>query len=159
MTKVRFELRKWQHFLALGFGSGLSPRAPGTMGTLVAIPIVWLLSQFGLVWYTGLLLAGTILGIYICGKTAQDVGEHDHGAIVWDEIIGYMLTMLFVPVTWLTLLLGFLLFRFFDILKPWPICWFDKHVQGGLGIMLDDILAGIAAATVLVLWVYLTGLA
>lgn len=149
MSKVQFQLHKWQHFLALGFGSGLAPKAPGTFGTLVALPIVWLLSLAGTPWFMLFLVLGTALGIYVCGKTAQDVGEHDHGAIVWDEVMGYTLTMLFVPVSVSTLLIGFVLFRLFDIVKPWPICWFDQRVHGGFGIMLDDLLAALPALAIL----------
>ncbi len=145
MSKAQFQLTKWQHFLALGFGSGLAPKAPGTFGTLVAIPIVCLLSLAGPIWFISFLLLGSVLGIYICGKTAEDVGEHDHGAIVWDEVMGYTLTMLFVPISWQTVLAGFVLFRVFDIVKPWPIRWCDKRVHGGFGIMLDDLLAALPA--------------
>lgn len=147
--KAQFQLTKWQHFLALGFGSGLAPKAPGTFGTLVALPLVWLLSLAGTGWFVTFLVAGTLLGIYVCGKAAADVGEHDHGAIVWDEIIGFTLTMLLVPVSLTSLLLGFALFRFFDIVKPWPIRWFDQRVHGGFGIMLDDLLAALPALAIL----------
>lgn len=135
--------------MALGFGAGLSPKAPGTVGTLAAIPIVILVSLLGHHAYLSILIAGFILGVYVCGKTATDVQHPDHGAIVWDEIIGFMITMLFIPITWQSLLLGFALFRFFDIVKPWPISWLDKNVHAGLGIMLDDVAAGIAAWLVL----------
>mgnify|MGYP003633761507 CR=1 FL=1 len=154
MSNVKFQLSRWQHFLALGFGAGLAPQAPGTFGTLVAVPFVIVFSSLGLYAYLAFLVSGTLLGIYICGKTAQDVGEHDHGAIVWDEIIGYGLTMLLVPVSWQSLLLGFLLFRFFDIVKPWPIRWFDQRVHGGTGIMLDDLLAAVPAWLILQLLVH-----
>lgn len=147
--KAKFQLSKWQHFLALGFGSGLAPKAPGTFGTLVALPLVWLLSLAGMAWFVGFLVLGTLLGVYVCGKAAADVGEHDHGAIVWDEIIGFTLTMLLVPVSVLSLLIGFALFRFFDIVKPWPIRWFDQRVHGGFGIMLDDLLAALPALAIL----------
>lgn len=149
MGKVQFQLHKWQHFLALGFGSGLAPKAPGTFGTLVALPIVWLLSLAGTSWFVLFLVLGSLLGIYVCGKTAKDVGEHDHGAIVWDEVMGYTLTMLLVPVSLSTLLVGFVLFRLFDIVKPWPIRWFDQRVHGGFGIMLDDLLAALPALAIL----------
>lgn len=147
--KAQFQLSKWQHFLALGFGSGLAPKAPGTFGTLVALPLVWLLSLAGTGWFVAFLIVGTLLGIYVCGKAAADVGEHDHGAIVWDEIIGFTLTMLLVPISLTSLLLGFALFRFFDIVKPWPIRWFDQRVHGGFGIMLDDLLAALPALLIL----------
>ena len=140
-----FRLSNPVHFLALGFGSGLSKKAPGTMGTLAAVPLVWLMSHLSLELYLVITLVSCLVGIYLCGKTARDVGVHDHGAIVWDEIAGFMITMLAAPMSVLNLLVGFALFRFFDIIKPWPISWLDKHVHGGLGIMLDDILAGVMA--------------
>ncbi|CAM3856567.1 phosphatidylglycerophosphatase A family protein [Rheinheimera salexigens] len=145
MTLSRFRLTKWQHFLALGFGSGLAKTAPGTVGTLVAVPIVALLMWLGSAYLLGFIMLGTLLGIYVCEVTTIDIGQPDHAAIVWDEIIGFAITMFLVPLTWQYLLLGFLLFRLFDIAKPWPIRWFDKTVHGGLGIMLDDVVAGIAA--------------
>ncbi|MCB5225748.1 phosphatidylglycerophosphatase A [Alishewanella sp. 16-MA] len=157
-SKAQFQLGKWQHFLALGFGSGLAPKAPGTFGTLAALPLVWLLSLAGQAWLLLFILFGSLLGIYVCGKAAADVGEHDHGAIVWDEIIGFALTMLLVPISWQSLLLGFILFRLFDILKPWPISWFDRRVHGGFGIMLDDLLAALPALAILHLLVYLSWL-
>ncbi|MDF2178023.1 phosphatidylglycerophosphatase A [Aliiglaciecola sp. CAU 1673] len=141
----RLTLTNPWHFLALGFGSGLSPKAPGTFGTLAALPLVWLALQPGPWFYLGFTLLACVIGVYICGRAAQDMGVHDHGAIVWDEVAGMLLTMLWVPLSWSTLLAGFILFRLFDILKPWPISYCDKQVHGGLGIMLDDILAGIAA--------------
>ncbi len=85
------------------------------------------------------------MGIWICGKTAEDMGVHDDSSIVWDEVAGMLITMLAVPLSWQTLLMGFVLFRFFDILKPWPISYLDKHVHGGFGIMIDDVLAGLFA--------------
>ncbi len=157
--KANFQLAKWQHFIALGFGSCLAPKAPGTFGTLVALPLVWLLSLAGNLWFVCFLVVGTLLGCYVCGKTAADVGEHDHGAIVWDEIIGFMLTMLLVPISVTSLLVGFVLFRFFDIVKPWPIRWFDQRVHGGFGIMLDDLLAALPACMLLHSMVYLGWLA
>lgn len=137
------------HFLALGFGSGLAPKAPGTFGTLAAVPVWWLLSQGGSIIYVLGTLLATVVGPYICGKAARDMGMHDHGSIVWDEVAGYLVTMLFVPISITGALLGFGLFRVFDILKPWPISWLDKQLAGGTGIMADDILAGVFAAVVL----------
>ncbi len=146
--KVQFTLSNPIHFLALGFGSGLIKPAPGTWGTIAAIPLYLSLMQLfssSSMVYLGVILVSFIAGIYLCGKTAADVGVHDHGAIVWDEIVGFLITMLFVPVNWQNIMLGFLLFRLFDILKPWPIKLLDKHVHGGFGIMIDDVLAGIFA--------------
>ncbi|MFD2179446.1 phosphatidylglycerophosphatase A [Veronia pacifica] len=134
------------HLLATGFGSGLSPVIPGTMGTLAAVPFYFLLMQFG--WWTLLfaVVAGSVLGVYLCGRTSSDMRVHDHGSIVWDEFVGFWITMLLVPSTqWQVVMAGFLLFRFFDMVKPWPINLLDKKVHGGIGIMLDDIVAGLMA--------------
>jgi phosphatidylglycerophosphatase A len=129
------------HFLAFGFGSGAAPVAPGTFGTLAAVPIYLLLNQLSLGLYLTVVSALALLGIWLCHVTSRDLGEHDHGGIVWDEMVGYWLTMAAAPAGWLWLAVGFALFRLFDIWKPWPIRWADRHVHGGLGIMLDDILA------------------
>ncbi|MFB0979548.1 MAG: phosphatidylglycerophosphatase A [Alteromonadaceae bacterium] len=133
------------HFLALGFGSGLLPKAPGTYGTLAAIPLYLLLAPTSMNFYLVVVILMSISGIYICGKAAEDAGVHDHGAIVWDEIVGFLITMFLVPLSWQSVVVGFVLFRIFDIFKPWPISFIDKNVHGGLGIMVDDILAGLAA--------------
>jgi phosphatidylglycerophosphatase A len=145
---TQFKLSNPVHFLALGFGSGLITPAPGTWGTLVAIPLYLLIVSFigsGSYAYFGVILVSFLIGIYLCGKTASDAGIHDHGAIVWDEIVGFLITMALLPVTWQNVVLGFILFRFFDIFKPWPIKWLDKHVHGGFGIMIDDVLAAVFA--------------
>lgn len=136
--------------LAFGFGSGLSRKMPGTMGTLAAIPLYLLLIQTSNGVYLLLTVISTLAGIAICHKAAQKLQVHDYGGIVWDEIAGFLITMCWLPFSWQNLLAGFVLFRFFDILKPWPIKWLDRHVHGGFGIMLDDVVAGIFAA--LVLW-------
>jgi len=151
------DLKQPIQLLAFGFGSGLMPKAPGTAGTLAAIiPWLWLTQQ-SLPVYLLIVILSCLAGIYICGKTTEDLGVHDHGGIVWDEFCGLWITLIAVPFTWYWLLLGFLLFRFFDILKPWPINWLDKKVDGGLGIMLDDIVAGLFAWIILqvMLYVYL----
>jgi phosphatidylglycerophosphatase A len=133
------------HFLAFGLGSGATPRAPGTFGTLAALLLYLMLPAMNPYVYAVFLLAGFLLGVWICGKTARDIGVHDHGGIVWDEFIGFWLTMFLAPPGLLWLLAGFVLFRVFDIIKPWPIRWFDRHVHGGFGIMIDDVLAGVMA--------------
>ena len=132
--------------LAFGFGSGLAKKAPGTMGTLVAIPIYYSVVMFMADYYLPILLLVCVLGIWICGQAAKELGVHDHGGIVWDEIAGYLLTMYWVGFSWQNILMGFILFRLFDILKPWPINWIDKKVAGGFGIMLDDLIAALMAA-------------
>ena len=146
-------LRHPVDLLALGFGSGLLPRAPGTAGTLAAIPLYLVMQSLALTVYVPLVAVLFLLGIPICAHAAKRLGVHDHPGIVWDEIVGYLVTMTFAPTGWLWVLAGFLLFRFFDVLKPWPIRWLDRRVGGGFGIMVDDLLAGIAAAAVLQLLV------
>lgn len=141
------------NLLAFGFGAGLSPVAPGTAGTVLGVIVYWPLSSLPLEWY----LAGTFLlfalGIPICGGCARDLGVHDHPGIVWDEVVGFLVTMIAVPNHWLWIVAGFALFRIFDILKPWPIRLIDQQVRGGIGIMLDDILAGLYALALLQLGV------
>lgn len=134
------------HLLAFGFGSGLSPKAPGTAGTVVAMLIYLALPAMSPLLYALLILLSFVLGIWLCGKTATDLGVHDHGGIVWDEFVGYWITMFMAPSGLFWAVLGFVLFRILDIFKPWPIKWADKQLKGGLGIMLDDVLAGIMAA-------------
>jgi phosphatidylglycerophosphatase A len=144
-------LRNPVHFLAFGFGSGLFPKAPGTAGTLLGI-LAWIfLVKLSLVTYIIIIVIAALAGIYFCGKTARDLNVHDHSGIVWDEIVGIWFAMILVPVTWGWILVSFLLFRFLDILKPWPISWIDKNISGGIGIMADDLLAGGFTAIVLYL--------
>jgi len=138
-------LRNPLHCLAFGFGSGLAPVAPGTFGTLVAVPLYLLLSQLTWPLYIAAVVAGFIVGVFICEYTSKALGVHDHGAIVWDEIVGFWITMIAVPPTWQWILAGFMLFRLFDIVKPWPIQTVDTRIKGGIGIMLDDVLAGLYA--------------
>ena len=137
------------HFLAFGFGSGLSPKAPGTMGTLAAIPLYLLLMNLPLTDYLLAVLLISVAGIWICGESSRRLGVHDHGGIVWDEFAGFLLTMTAAPQGWAWIVLGFALFRLFDIWKPWPVRVADRQLHGGVGIMLDDILAGIYAWLVL----------
>ena len=144
------------HFLSLGFGSGLAPRAPGTFGTLAAIPLYLVLANFSSEIYISVVIILFLIGIYLCGKTSDALGTHDHGAIVWDEIAGFLVTMSVVKCSIAAICLGFLLFRLFDILKPWPISWLDKRVHGGFGIMLDDLIAAIFAAGILAYIEYLS---
>lgn len=129
------------HFIAFGFGAGLASRAPGTVGTLVALPLYALTAGLPAVAYWGLLLLGGLLGVWACGRAGRALGVPDHGGIVWDEIIAFLLVLPFAPQTWWGYVLAFALFRLFDIWKPFPIGWFDARVEGGLGVMLDDLLA------------------
>jgi len=140
-------------FLGLGFGSGLAPKAPGTFGTLAAIPLYYLMSDLNLAWYLAIIVLGFIAGVWICQKSAQWIGGEDPSAVVWDEIIGYLITMIAAPAGWQWLVLGFVLFRFFDILKPWPISLADRGLHGGFGIMVDDVIAGVFA-WICLQWIY-----
>jgi phosphatidylglycerophosphatase A len=148
-TRAKPNLSHPVHFLAFGMGAGCSPKAPGTMGTLVAVAIYLPLSLLPFWAYLATTLVVILAGIWICDWSARQLGVHDHPGIVWDEIAGYLVTMVAVPPGLLWILAGFVLFRFFDILKPWPISWLDKRVGGGLGIMLDDVVAGAAACACL----------
>lgn len=140
--------------VALGFGSGLLPVAPGTAGTLAAVPLYLLLQDLPLGAYLTVVLVSLFGGILVCGYTAARLGVHDHPAIVWDEVVGYLVTMTAAPAGWSWLAAGFVLFRLLDIIKPWPIGWLDRRVHGGTGIMLDDVIAGIFAAVLLQMLVY-----
>jgi phosphatidylglycerophosphatase A len=137
------------HLLAAGFGTGLVPRAPGTAGTLAGVLLYLALAALPLPAYLGVSLGLFLLGVWICGRAAHDLNAHDHPSIVFDEMIGYLVTMAGAPfgIGWLAL--GFVLFRFFDIVKPWPISLLDRKVPGGFGIMLDDLAAGLLALAVL----------
>jgi phosphatidylglycerophosphatase A len=142
------------HLLAAGFGSGLAPRAPGTFGSAAALLPWWPLHLLTPLHYWLVVVAAFGVGVYACGRTARDLRTHDHGAIVWDEFVGMWIALAALPAQsparWQAVLAGFLLFRLFDIWKPWPISWCDRNVHGGFGIMIDDALAGVLAG--LVLW-------
>lgn len=142
-------LRDPIHFCALGFGAGLSPWAPGTAGTLIAVPIVIWLGSYGSHIHSAATVLLCLVGIFLCDASAKRLGVHDHPGIVWDEIAGFSITMLAVPHTWYWLLAGFVVFRFLDIVKPWPIREADHRLRGGLGIMLDDMMAGAFGACLL----------
>lgn len=129
--------------LVFGFGSGLSPYAPGTMGTLVAIPFACALKTLHPLWYGVALLLTFALGVALCARISKRLGVHDHGGIVWDEMVGYWLAVALLPKQWQWFLAAFVLFRFFDILKPWPIRQLDRNCKGGFGIMIDDVVAGL----------------
>lgn len=143
-VSARRVLRDPVLFSAFGFGSGLAPKAPGTFGTLAALLLFPLLPT-NPVAYAAVVLLALLAGVPLCGKASERLGVHDHGGIVWDEFVGLWITLFLVPSGWEWWALGFLLFRFFDIVKPWPIRWLDRQVEGGLGIMLDDVVAGLFA--------------
>lgn len=137
-------------WIATALGAGLSPKAPGTMGSLVALLPWWfLLRGLPIGWYVAVLVVGFLLGVWACGVAGQRLGVHDHGALVWDEVIGMWIALVAAPAQWWWMFVGFGLFRVFDIWKPWPVRVADRRVHGGLGVMLDDVLAGIYALVVL----------
>lgn len=150
-------LRHPAHFLALGFGTGCAPKLPGTAGTAAGVLVYLLIQALPVSYYLGTVLVLFVSGIWICGRTARDLGVHDHTAIVWDEIVGYLVTMIMVPRGYVWILAGFALFRLFDIWKPWPIRWLDRTVSGGAGVMLDDLVAGIYGLLALQLAVFAQG--
>lgn len=131
------------HFLSFGLGSGAVPIAPGTFGTLGGMTIYVLLPSMNAEVYGLFLILMFFLGVWLCGKTSFDLAVHDHPGIVFDEFVGLWITYFMVPQGFQWLICGFCFFRIFDILKPWPIKWVDVNINGGLGIMLDDVLAGI----------------
>jgi len=143
------------HLLALGFGTGCSPIMPGTIGTLVGVLIYYFTRNLPLWIYLVMIILMFLLGIWLCGKTARDAKVHDHSAIVWDEIVGYLMTMTAAPAGWYWMAAGFVLFRLFDIVKPWPVSWADKTLKGGLGIMMDDAIAAIFSLLFLQIMVYM----
>ena len=143
------------NFLAFGFGTGLAPAAPGTVGSLPGVALFWLTMGFGLYVQLGIALLLVVSGIWLCGESARRIGVHDHGGIVWDEIAGMYLTLLLAPPTIAGFALAFGLFRLFDIVKPWPIRDLDHRLGGGLGIMLDDLAAALYALISLALYGWL----
>ncbi|STX52177.1 phosphatidylglycerophosphatase A [Legionella busanensis] len=152
MIVNRFSFRVWQdpvYFVAFGFGTGLLPIAPGTWGTLAALPLYLLINNYSLPIYLFIIFLFFILGIYVSGKVVKDLGVDDYGGIVWDEVVGYLLTMAGAPIGFFWMLSGFILFRLFDIWKPFPISFIEKRIKGGLGVMLDDILAAVPACLIL----------
>ena len=156
LTRIPPELlRNPLHLVSLGFGSGLAPFAPGTFGTLAAIPFYLLFAQLTWPYYLGIVVLGFVAGVYLCSYTSTALGVHDHSGIVWDEFVGFWITMIAVPVTWQWILVGFVLFRLFDVVKPWPVKIADKRMKGGFGIMFDDVLAGLYALGCMQIALYL----
>jgi len=148
-------LRDPVHILAFGFGTGLMPFAPGTFGSIPGVLLFWLTLDLGLYVQLGIAGVMAVVGIWICGESARRIGVHDHGGIVWDEIVGMYITLLVAPVTVVGFVLAFVFFRVMDIVKPWPIRDLDHSIHGGLGIMLDDLVAALYAALLLVLYGWL----
>jgi phosphatidylglycerophosphatase A len=131
------------HLLAFGFGSGLIRFAPGTAGTVAAVPIFIAAHELPLMLYVALIAVMFLAGVWICGRASLQLGVHDHSGIVWDEIVGFLLAMTAAPAGWAWILVGAVLFRVFDIAKPWPVSLADRRLGGGFGIMLDDTIAGL----------------
>lgn len=131
--------------LASGFGSGCAPLAPGTAGSLVGVLFYIGLAGLALPLYLGAVLALALAGVWLCGRAGRTLGVSDHPGIVWDEIVGLLVTMTATPPSWQGVALGFVLFRAFDIAKPWPVSALERRVAGGLGVMLDDVAAGLLA--------------
>jgi phosphatidylglycerophosphatase A len=151
-------VKVWQspyYFIGFGFGTGLAPIAPGTWGTVAAIPIYLLINHFPWWLYLSIVMIGFILGVVASDKISNELGVHDYGGIVWDEVIGFLITMFLIPPQLVWIIMGFILFRIFDIWKPFPIKKIEKKVQGGLGVMLDDVLAAIYAWLILYSLVWL----
>lgn len=144
------------HFLAVGLGSGMSPIMPGTMGSLIAIPLWLLFCGLTPPLYWILIVVAFVFGCFLCHKTSEDTNTHDSGHIVWDEFVGMWITLFFIPyVSLFWIVVAFVAFRLFDVVKPWPIRWFDQKVSGGFGIMIDDVIAAIFSSIVvylLTLW-------
>lgn len=135
--------------LAFGFGSGLSPIAPGTAGSALGVLLALPLTALALPLALGFVAVSFAFGIWLCDRVGRRLGVHDHGGIVFDEFVGMWLVLVCIPLEWGWWLGAFALFRFFDAVKPWPIAWFDRRVPGGLGVMLDDLLAAGYALAVL----------
>jgi phosphatidylglycerophosphatase A len=152
---VRKVLTDPVHLLAFGLGTGLSPVAPGTVGSLLGVVLAWATLGLGLSAHIGIALALFAVGIWLCGASARRLGVHDHGGIVWDEICGMYVTLIVAPPDLAAWILAFGLFRAFDIVKPWPIRDLDHRLGGGLGIMLDDLVAALYAALLLVFYGWL----
>lgn len=142
-------MRRFILFLSSNAGLGYAPVASGTFGTLAGIPVFYLLSGFPPLLYLLTWLALLFLSFWVAGAAGKIYGVVDDGRIVIDELVGYLVTVAFLPFTWSTALLGFLLFRFFDILKPPPASWFDQKLKNGYGVVLDDVVAGLYGAIAL----------
>ena len=143
LPDLRFLLAHPAHLIALGFGSGLAPKAPGTVGTVLGLPLFWAITAIAPDLPNQLILiaATFLLGIWACARTGRALGVADHGGMVWDEIVAFALVLLFTPAGWMWMLAAFGLFRLFDIVKPWPIRFFDIRLKNGFGVMFDDLLA------------------
>ncbi len=143
------------HYLSCGLGSGLLPRMPGTWGSLIAIPFFYVFHTLSWWQYAILLLVTFTIGVFLCDFSEKAFQKKDHSSIVWDEMVGMWITLYLAPFRLDALIVGFILFRAFDIFKPWPICWLQKNLPGGLGVMVDDAAAGVLSWALLQLWLFL----
>ena len=152
MTQYELNRRVWSdpnYFIAFGFGSGLASFAPGTWGTLAAFPVYLIIYDWPWWLYLSFVVVAFIVGVLVSDKVTRDLNMRDYKGIVWDEVVGFLLTMFFVPMSWKSIVLGFFLFRLFDIWKPEPIASVDNKLHGGLGVMLDDAMAAVPACLIL----------
>jgi len=155
---LRFLFSHPAHFIALGFGAGLAPVAPGTFGTLVAIPMAMVLrANVPDPYFLAAIVVFALIGVWACGVTGRDLGVPDHGSIVWDEVVAFLLVLYFVGDDAFRVAIAFLLFRLFDIFKPPPIRQLDRAMKNGTGVMLDDLLAAGYTLLVFALWQRLVG--
>jgi phosphatidylglycerophosphatase A len=146
------------HLLATGFGSGLAPRAPGTFGSVLAV-VLWLpLQMLTAPVYATVVVCSTVFGIWLCDRVAREMQVKDPACIVFDEFVGVWIALFMLPTGWWWIAVGFAAFRFFDILKPWPVGWLDRNLKGGWGIMLDDVAAGLLSLLLVQLLAYLLAL-
>jgi phosphatidylglycerophosphatase A len=145
LPNTKFLFAHPAHFFALGFGSGLAKKAPGTFGTLVGLPLYFLIAPYGLFFQLIIIAALFWIGIYLCDVAGKNLEVADHGSIVWDEIVAMMLVLAVTPKHWIWWLVAFGLFRLFDIWKPYPIHQFDAKLKNGFGVMFDDLLAAVYA--------------
>ena len=143
------------HFIAFGFGTGTIPVAPGTFGTLIAIPFYLAMQTLSVSSYLALLLLIIVTSMWICHKVTLEIGIEDHQGMCLDEVVGFLVTMFYAPHGWKWIWFGFILFRLFDILKPWPIRYVDRNIHGGVGIILDDVLAGVLSCIVLQIFAHM----
>lgn len=135
----------WQYFVSFGFGSGLAPKAPGTFGTLAALPMYYLICDLPAIWYLLVCVVSFFVGVKIVDNVSKDLAVDDYPGIVWDEVVGYLFVMYLVPASIFNAFLAFVFFRVFDIWKPFPIRWFDRRLKSGFGVMLDDFIAAVFA--------------
>jgi phosphatidylglycerophosphatase A len=154
LPDARFLVAHPAHFIALGFGSGLAPKAPGTFGTLASVALYWLLALvLPPLAIAFLAIPLFFLGVWACDVTGRHLGVQDHGAMVWDEIVAFLPLAALASAAWWLQLVAFLLFRLFDIWKPYPIRLVERNVKGGLGVMVDDLIAAAYAYVIFILFI------